>query len=52
MKSLLHNNKLLGFKDIEWIQDRGDEEYRGSNILQLFFKSLFAKLLTRMHTNE
>jgi hypothetical protein len=31
-----HNNKLLGFTHIECMQDRGDDEFFGSNILQLF----------------
>jgi hypothetical protein len=38
-----HNNKLFGFTDIECMQDRGDEEFLASNILQFFFKSLFTE---------
>ena len=39
-----HTNKLLGFKDIECMQDRGDEECLARHILQFFFKSLFAEI--------
>jgi hypothetical protein len=40
-----HNNKLLGFTDIECMQDRGDEELIASNVLQFFFKSLFPEFV-------
>ena len=38
-----HNNTLLGFTDIECMQDRVDEELIASNVLQFVFKSLFAE---------
>ena len=38
-----HNHELLVFTDIECMQDRGDEEILASNILQFFFKRLFAE---------
>jgi hypothetical protein len=32
-----HNNQLLGFTDVECMQDRSDEEFLASNVLQFFF---------------
>jgi hypothetical protein len=32
-----HNNQLLGFTDVECMQDRSDEEFLASNVLQIFF---------------
>jgi hypothetical protein len=40
-----HSNKLSGFTDIECMQDRGDDEFFGSNILQFFSQSLFAEFV-------
>ena len=45
-----HNNKLLGFTHIECMQDRGDDEFFGSNILQCFPTAFFLKLPTLEHT--
>jgi hypothetical protein len=45
-----HNNKLLGFTHIECMQDRGDDEFFGNNILQFFPTAFFLKLPTLEHT--
>ena len=45
-----HNNKLLGFTHIECMQDRGDDEFFGSYILQFFPTAFFLKLPTLEHT--
>jgi len=46
-----HSNKLSGFTDIECMQDRGDDEFFGSNILQFFPKAYLLNLSTLGHTD-
>ena len=45
-----HTNRLLVFTDIECMQDRGDKEFLGSNILHFFPTSYLLNLPTLEHT--